>query len=74
MDLILFFKSVFNYKLVSLSYIKVYFESLGESFETSSFRFVIFERVLGLAIRYAHGTHCPKTWVSLCKANLVHPP
>ena len=49
------------------------FWKLGETYGTSSFHLKNFERILGSKIGYAHGTHCPKSWIGLCKAGLANP-
>ena len=43
------------------------------NYETSSFHISNYERILGSKIRYAHGTHCPKSHIGLCKASLGPP-
>ena len=37
------------------------------------FSFSKFGIILISKIGYVHGTHCPESWISLCKVKLVHP-
>lgn len=51
-----------------------YSASCLQNFGNFHFYLSNFERVLGSKKGYAHGTHCPNSWIGMCKASLsTHP-
>ena len=50
------------------------FWKLGENFGISFFHLSNFDKILGSKLEYyVHGTHCPNSWIGLCKASFGPP-
>ena len=68
-----FFEGTFYLCLASSSCFRAYFESgvqiLGPPLPTSQ----ILTKFYNLTKGYAHGTHCSKSQIGPCRANLAHP-